>query len=896
MSVQPADRSRRYVLIQSAVVQYAFAVGAFGVAFGLRLVLDPLIGRGAPFVLFLAATMVTGLVAGGGPALLCFAMSLPVSIAVFVVPDHTVAQTVLQASLYSATGLTVVYLTVRTTRHRRMLSETIELAPDAYLLADLDANFTDANQAACRLLGYDRAELLEKTIFDIIPPEDARRLKAVRTELMVPGTVHKAEWTLRRRDGTFVPVEASANILPDRRWQAFIRDISERKRTEDLRQVYSALLDNSSDFIGIADPTGKPIYVNPAGRRMVGLAPDFPVGRTQIQDFYPPQLRAFVTNVLLKTMVDHGQWSGETQFQNFQTHDEIPVSDTHFLIRDASGKRVLGLGTVTRDISDARRIAAEREELLAQEQLARHQAESAIAQLRESEERFRLTIDNAPIGMALVALDGHFVRVNQTLAEITGYTPDELTKLTFQDLTHPDDVNTDVELMKKLARGDIPRYQIEKCYVRKDQSIVDVVVNRAVLRGPDGGARYYITQIEDITARKRAEKALRLSEAKFSGIVSIAADAIISVDEDQRITLFNEGAEKVFGYAKEEMIGTALDRLIPERLRAIHREHVAHFGAAQEFARKVDEGRGIFGLRKNGEEFPAEASISKVTVGGATFFSVVMRDITRRKSREEALRRAIAERDDVLGIVAHDLRNPLSTIMMQAALLERPEPEPDRRDPTARLVITRSARRMNSLIQDLLDIAVVEAGQLKVARERLPAPELAREAVETQSSLASRSGLELHLDVGRGVGDVWGDRNRLLQVFDNLIGNAIKFTPEGGRITVSVALDHEELVFSVADTGRGIAPESVPHVFDRFWQAATRARRLGAGLGLPITKGIVEAHGGRIWVESTLERGSTFFFTIPVAPADAGPPAEPKLAATSTPTSEQRRARRQRTS
>jgi len=104
---------------------------------------------------------------------------------------------------------------------------------------------------------------------------------------------------------------------------------------------------------------------------MVGLAPDFPVGRTQIQDFYPPQLRAFVTNVLLKTMVDQGQWSGETQFQNFQTHDEIPVSDTHFLIRDASGKRVLGLGTVTRDISDARRIAAEREELLAQlEELA----------------------------------------------------------------------------------------------------------------------------------------------------------------------------------------------------------------------------------------------------------------------------------------------------------------------------------------------------------------------------------------------------------------------------------------------------------------------------------------------------------------------------------------------
>jgi signal transduction histidine kinase len=134
-----------------------------------------------------------------------------------------------------------------------------------------------------------------------------------------------------------------------------------------------------------------------------------------------------------------------------------------------------------------------------------------------------------------------------------------------------------------------------------------------------------------------------------------------------------------------------------------------------------------------------------------------------------------------------------------------------------------------------------------------------------QRPLAEASGVTLGLEVGPGVRTAWGDRRRLLQVFENLIGNAIKFTAAGGRIVVRVAVTDEDVTFSVADTGVGMAAEAVPRVFDRFWQATTRASRLGAGLGLPITKGIVEAHGGRIGVESELGRGTMFFFTIPVS-------------------------------
>ncbi|HEY7235064.1 MAG TPA: PAS domain S-box protein [Gemmatimonadaceae bacterium] len=909
------DLVRGDVRVEGTIARYAVGVGSVAAALILRMLLTPLTGRGAPFVLFFAAMLVTSLLAGLGPALVALLISLPLASFVFVVSaGYSISQAAFQAALYLVDGLIIIYLTTLATRRRqnlqdanRMLQsaneervraltrmrETIDLAPDAYFLADLGARLTDVNQAACRLLGYDRDELVGKTIYDIIPREDAARLNAVKIELLKPGRVIKSEWSLKLKDGTFVPVEVSANILPEGRWQAFIRDISERKRIEDVRQVFVALLDNSSDFIGIADPTGKPIYVNAAGRRMVGLPADFPVEQLQIQEFYPAELRSFVADEILKTMIERGQWSGETQFRNFRTNTPIPVSDTHFMIRDAKGERILGMGTVTRDISEARRIADEREKLLAQEQLARQQAESANTQLRESEERFRLTLEGAPIGMALAALDGRFVRVNQALCEITGYSADELTQMKFQDITHSDDLDTDVGLADKLARGEIPRYQLEKRYVRKDGSLVDVMLSASVLRAQDGAARYYIKQAEDITARKRALDALRLSEAKFSGIVSIAADAIISVERDQRITIFNEGAERIFGYAKDEVIGTTLDRLIPERFRAAHRDHFAGFAAGEESARTMGERREIFGLRKNGEEFPAEASISKVSVNGAMLLSVVLRDVTSRKSVEEALRRAVTARDDVLGIVAHDLRNPLSTIMMQASLLERPGPEPERRDQTPRLVIARSTARMNHLIQDLLDVAVVEAGQLlKVERERLSVADLVRDAIETQATLASSSGLDLRADVGQDVHDIWGDRHRLLQVFENLIGNALKFTAEGGRVTVGAVLKDKEVVFSVADTGSGIAPESLTHVFDRFWQASTRAGRLGAGLGLPITKGIVEAHGGRIWVESTLGRGTTFFFTIPSLTADESPSGV-KRPLESTRRKDERRTRRQ---
>jgi signal transduction histidine kinase len=254
-------------------------------------------------------------------------------------------------------------------------------------------------------------------------------------------------------------------------------------------------------------------------------------------------------------------------------------------------------------------------------------------------------------------------------------------------------------------------------------------------------------------------------------------------------------------------------------------------------------------------------------------------DLGRRAALEnarlyETARRATQLRDDVLGIVAHDLRSPLGTILMQATALGRRE-APGSPPKKSLEMIERAAKRMSRLIQDLLDVTRMEAGQLGVERCGLPTRPFITECTEAQAILAAGASLSLDLELDADLPEVWADRDRLLQVFENLIGNALKFTSPGGRIAVGAKPRGGEVLFWVRDTGPGIAPENVQHLFDRFWQARKGTKR-GAGLGLPIVKGIVEAHGGRIWVESTVGEGSTFFFTIPVLPPAAARAGSPR--------------------
>jgi signal transduction histidine kinase/ActR/RegA family two-component response regulator len=226
----------------------------------------------------------------------------------------------------------------------------------------------------------------------------------------------------------------------------------------------------------------------------------------------------------------------------------------------------------------------------------------------------------------------------------------------------------------------------------------------------------------------------------------------------------------------------------------------------------------------------------------------------------EDLTQSIRARDEVLGIVAHDLRNPLNVITTASSMLHQRLPDQRARRSVERIL--RAAQRAEHLIDDLLDVSAIESGHFAVEKRQFDAATAVLAAIEMQQGLAASSSVILASDLAPGLPPIQADGERVLEVLENLVGNAIKFTPAGGTILIGARAQGAELVLWVKDTGPGIPPEQIPHLFDRFWQASKGDRR-GAGLGLTICRAIVDAHGGRIWVESELGVGSTVFFSLP---------------------------------
>jgi signal transduction histidine kinase len=243
-------------------------------------------------------------------------------------------------------------------------------------------------------------------------------------------------------------------------------------------------------------------------------------------------------------------------------------------------------------------------------------------------------------------------------------------------------------------------------------------------------------------------------------------------------------------------------------------------------------------------------------------------DLAERARVEAELQHTVAMRDEVLAIVSHDLRNPVHTIQLSAQFLLDQLPADDGPVPVRRQlgIVRRAAQQMDRMIGDLLDAASIAAGHLSMEPRAVHASDVLRGACEVLRPIVEEKSIRFAFaDAGEGA-LLRADPDRVLQVLGNLVGNAVKFTPDGGCVTLGLRVKDGDAVFSVADTGQGISPEQLPHVFEQFWQAR-RAGRQGTGLGLTIAHGIVAAHGGRIGVESTVGEGSTFFFTLPLAAA-----------------------------
>jgi hypothetical protein len=374
------------------------------------------------------------------------------------------------------------------------------------------------------------------------------------------------------------------------------------------------------------------------------------------------------------------------------------------------------------------------------------------------------------------------------------------------------------------------------------------------------------------------EDSLRQSEARLRSILDTAADGIITIDETGRITSANHAAERLFGYRLEEMLGRNVNLLMPGPYRDEHNGYLRNYLRTGE-KKIIGIGREVVGQRQDGSTFPMYLAVSEARVNGRRIFTGIVHDISERIQHEHDLglakdaadaARAEAEhanrmKDQFLATLSHELRTPLNAILGWARLLRSEDPDLQTQL-EAIDAIERNAVAQAQLIEDLLDVSRITAGKLRLNIHPVDLAAILADALDTVRHAATAKDIRLqrHLDPHPQI--VMGDSARLQQVAWNLLANAIKFTPRGGQVTLSLQCTDAHAQFSVTDTGQGISPHFLPHVFERFSQAdpsSTRAHG-GLGLGLAIVRHIVEAHGGAVHAHSPGDgQGATFTVTLP---------------------------------
>ena len=370
------------------------------------------------------------------------------------------------------------------------------------------------------------------------------------------------------------------------------------------------------------------------------------------------------------------------------------------------------------------------------------------------------------------------------------------------------------------------------------------------------------------------QAAIDLTAAQLQGILGIADDAIICFDSGMRIILFNDGAERIFGWSAQEARGQSIDLLLPPRYRPGHGKLVEGFRQSPAAARKMGERSAIHAIRKDGSEFPAEASISKLEADGALVYTVILRDITARVAHERELE-AAKERAEAamqaksmfLANMSHEIRTPLNAVIGMTSLLLNTRIDDEQRDYAE--TVRASSEALLTIINDILDFSKIEVGKLDIERYPFDLRRCLEGAMDLISAEAGEKNINLAYFIDDSVpASLVGDVTRLRQILVNLLSNAIKFTHRGEVvITVSgTALEdrRHEISFAVRDTGIGIPADKLATLFQSFTQvdASTTRKYGGTGLGLAISQRLAEMMGGRMWVVSEVGAGSTFYFTI----------------------------------
>jgi PAS domain S-box-containing protein len=746
------------------------------------------------------------------------------------------------------------------------LSAIIESAEDAIVSKTLDGIITSWNKGAEHIFGYTADEVIGKPVNILIPPDHSNEEPAILARLRRGERIEHYETVRVRKDGTLVAISLTVSPIRGPEGQIIgaskiARDITEKKRTEEaLRRREEELTDfieNSTVGLHWVGADGSILWANQAELDLLGYTREEYIGR-HIAEFHADE--PVIGDILHRLM-------NREALHDYEARLRCKDGSTRHVLINSNvmweGDTFIHTRCFTRDITERKRAEVELHEsrrqlevLLASEQAARAEAE-------RQRDFTRRVLEDAPLAIGVMeGADHRFVIANRQTCELTGLSEEQFLGRPHREVVPDADTVVGPILDRVYTTGLSETDEID---VDLPKGRRQLLVTWTALPGRDGGPRSVLYLSLDITERKRVEAALRESEWQLRTMADAVPQLVWMAGPDGHIFWYNQRWYDYTGTTPAEMEGWGWESVHdPEMLPRVAERWRASLETGEPFEMEfpLKGADGVF------RWFLTRVNPLRDSQGRIVQWFGTNTDVDEQRRTAHQLREANRLKDEFLATVSHELRTPLTAVLGWAHLLRGGQLD-EKSARGALETIERNARAQSQLIDDLLDVSRIITGKLRLDVRQVDPSSFIESAIEALRPAAEAKDIRIQKVMDTGLLSVAGDPARLQQVVWNLLSNALKFTPKGGRVQVRLERINSHIEIAVSDTGVGIKPEFLPHVFERFRQAdqTTTRHHGGLGLGLAIVRHLVELHGGTVQVESPGEgQGATFVVKLPVVP------------------------------